>query len=400
MRKFLSAKVVRDLSPNADGGDLFVSDASLPGFGVRVHPSGNKSFFWNSRQGRLSLGDIRDIRLEDARDKARHYKALHKRGINVRSHLKAEYESNQAKERRSSLTLKIAFEEYAALRESGVGGNKPWSLKSSRAYWNAWKRLEPDVGTLHPADIKPPDWVTVLASHRIERPGVANQMIALMSSLYAWLSTISAHAKDVTVNPLRDIKMKKSSERTNFFVPTDLARLYQAVDPADVFEAVAWRVLILTARRRTEIQELAWTEIDFEKGVITIPASRMKTDRDDYIPITTTLEDLLKSVPRQNGPLVFSRNGGHHPIALNLRRARNWLGVVPDHTGDDWRIHDFRTSMGTAMDNASCRYDEKEIMLSHSLGALDKTYSRSQRLEVKRRWLLWWENQILGAEQC
>jgi len=396
MRKFLSAKVVRDLSPNADGGDLFVSDTSLPGFGVRVHPSGNKSFFWNSRQGRLSLGDTRDIKLDDAREMARQYKAFHKRGINVRDYLKKEYERNQAEQRRSQLTLQVAFEEYAALREKGGGRFKPWSLKSSRAYRIAWNHLAPEVGNKHPADITPPDWVRVLAEHRIQRPGASNQMIALMSSLYGWLTTISVHATDVTANPLRDIKKVSLSERTNFFRPEDLKRLYEVIDAADVFEAVAWRLLILTARRKSEIQGLEWSEIDFEKGVISIPASRTKTDRDDHIPITATIEDLLKSVPRQNGPLVFSRNGGHRPIFLDLKRARNWLGTVPDHTGDDWRIHDFRTSMGTAMDNASCRYDEKEIMLSHSLGALDKTYSRSQRLEVKKRWLLWWENQVLG----
>jgi hypothetical protein len=131
----LTAKLIRDLSPKA--GDLYVSDLELPGFGVRVHPSGNKSFFWNSRQGRLSLGDVRNMRLEQARDLAREYKAMARRGINVRRHLRAEREANEALERRSQLTLQSAFDEYARLREGGIAGVKPWTKASSKAYWPA-----------------------------------------------------------------------------------------------------------------------------------------------------------------------------------------------------------------------------------------------------------------------
>ena len=39
-------------------------------------------------------------------------------------------------------------------------------------------------------------------------------------------------------------------------------------------------------------------------------------------------------------------------------------------------------------------------MLSHSLGALDKTYSRSNRLGIKRKWLEWCDAQICGGEDA
>ena len=65
MRQTLTAKIIRGLRPEP-GRDVFVFDMELPGFGVRVHPSGNKSYFWKSRQGRLSLGDVRNQRLEQA----------------------------------------------------------------------------------------------------------------------------------------------------------------------------------------------------------------------------------------------------------------------------------------------------------------------------------------------
>jgi integrase len=395
MRALLTAKLIRDLSPKA--GDLYVSDLELPGFGVRVHPSGNKSFFWNSRQGRLSLGDVRNMRLEQARDLAREYKAMARRGINVRRHLRAEREANEALERRSQLTLQSAFDEYARLREGGIPGVKPWTKASSKAYSAAWKWIEQEFGSAHPADITPPEWVAMLAEHREEHPAMAKTMLALMKGLYAWLSTQSRHAQDVISNPVRDISIAALPARQSYFTPADLARLYMAVEGvSDVFEAVAIRLLILTARRRSEIEELRWDEIDLGERVITIPKERTKTGREDAFPMTARMVSLLEAVPRHNGPYVFSRNGGHRAIKLNLKRARALLGAVPDHTGEDWRFHDFRRSLGMAIDNADGAHNEKEIMLSHSLGALDRTYSRSSRLGIKRKWLEWWDAQVCG----
>ena len=47
MKQALTPKFVRDLKPNHSGGDLIVTDALLPGFGVRVYPSGRKAYWWN-----------------------------------------------------------------------------------------------------------------------------------------------------------------------------------------------------------------------------------------------------------------------------------------------------------------------------------------------------------------
>lgn len=393
MRQTLTAKIIRGLR-SEPGRDVFVFDMELPGFGVRVHPSGNKSYFWKSRQGRLSLGDVRNQRLEQARDIAREYKALARKGINVKRYLEAEREANQRQERQSSFTMEIAFREYAALRQTGGAGTKQWSRSSARAYASAWRWIADDFEGRHPADISAPEWVAMLAEHRQDHPGMAKTMLAVVKGLYVWLTTASVHAVDVTNNPVRDIKISALPARSNYFSPADLRRLYDAVDGFDIYEATALRLLILTARRRSEIERLSWGEIDFADGVITIPESRTKTSRDDQFPITPRIAALLDGLPRQNGPYIFSRDGGHSAISLSLTKARSALGAVPSHTGVDWRFHDFRRSLGTAIDNADGDHNEKEIVLSHSLGALDKTYSRSQRLSLKRRWLEWWDSQI------
>ena len=394
MKLKLTPKIVRDLKPNPKGGDLFVTDALLPGFGVRVYPSGQKAYWWNSRrEGRQTIGSTELITLEEARDVARENKRLYRKGINVRKHRAAEIEANLAAERRSALTISVALDEYFRHRTD-------WSAATQKNYAICRRYIEQEFGDQHPADLAAPDWIAVLAEYRAETPGIANNVLAVAKGMYKWLTTASAHARDVTGNPVRDVSTTKLAARTNYLLPQDLRRLYDVVaGDRNEFEAAAIQMLILTARRPSEIRELAWTEVDFDKGAITIPGERTKTGAEDTFPLTLRMAAILKSVPRHNGPLVFSRDGGHTPISLNLARVREMLGDVPDFTGE-WRFHDFRTSLGTAMDDADAPYHEKEIMLSHSLGALDRTYSRSNRLGLQTKWFEWWDGTIFGADHA
>ncbi len=51
--------------------------------------------------------------------------------------------------------------------------------------------------------------------------------------------------------------------------------------------ALALEALILTATRTSEITGATWEEIDFDNQVWTIPAERMKADKEHIIPLTS-----------------------------------------------------------------------------------------------------------------
>jgi Phage integrase family. len=51
--------------------------------------------------------------------------------------------------------------------------------------------------------------------------------------------------------------------------------------------ALALEVLILTATPTSEITGITWEEIDFDNQVWTIPAERMKADKEHVIPLTS-----------------------------------------------------------------------------------------------------------------
>lgn len=140
MKQALTPKVVRDLKPNPGGGDLIVTDAMLPGFGVRVYPSGQKSYWWNSRrEGRQTIGRVDVFTLEESRDEARENKKLYRKGVNVRRHRAAEIEANLAAERRNALTISVALDEYFRYRSD-------WSAATQKNYAICRRYIEPKAG--------------------------------------------------------------------------------------------------------------------------------------------------------------------------------------------------------------------------------------------------------------
>ena len=321
MQQALTPKIVRDLKPNPSGGDLIVTDALLPGFGVRVYPSGRKAYWWNSRrEGRQTIGSVDEYTLDEARDEARENKKLYRKGINVRKHKAAEIEANLAAERRNEMTISVALEEYFRHRTD-------WSAATQKNYAICRRYIEQEFGDQHPADLTAPDWIAVLAEYRAETPGIANNVLAVAKGLYKWLTTASAHARDVTTNPVRDVSATKLPARTNYLLPQDLRRLYAVVaDDRNEFEAAAIQMLILTARRPSEIRSWHGLRSTSTKARSLFRVSGRRQATEDTFPLTPRMVAILKSVPQHNGPLVFSRDGGHTPITLTLVASENcWV---------------------------------------------------------------------------
>jgi hypothetical protein len=86
-RKNLTPTLIRGLKPAAEGRRFQVMDAQVPGFGIRVTDTGNRTFILRMRYpgsatpSRREIGQCADITLTDAREKARKWRFLVKQGI-------------------------------------------------------------------------------------------------------------------------------------------------------------------------------------------------------------------------------------------------------------------------------------------------------------------------------
>lgn len=169
----------------------------------------------------------------------------------------------------------------------------------------------------------------------------------------------------------------------------------------------AYRLLILTGQRRSEIAELERGWIEPGRRAIEIPAARYKTKRPHVVPLSEPAWELVQSLPRWNGgDCVFSTDGGPgrpagaRPIS-GFSKAKELLDAKITEMGEsdgpapveDWTVHDIRRSVATHMARLGVPIDHVERVLGHVLGGVKGTYQHHAFFDEKRAALETWGKQ-------
>ena len=85
---------------------------------------------------------------------------------------------------------------------------------------------------------------------------------------------------------------------------------------ADSMAALALELMILTACRSGEVRGMLWSEIDFDTATWTIPAERMKRNREHEVPLSADAMAIIKRLePARIGKFVFPGRSNMRPIA-------------------------------------------------------------------------------------
>jgi integrase len=153
--------------------------------------------------------------------------------------------------------------------------------------------------------------------------------------------------------------------------------------------AVGARVLewtILAASRSDESRGAEWSEIDIEKKIWTIPASRMKVDADHRVPLTDRMLEILSSQP-DNGALVFPGQGGSKKLAIGTM----WYLLRSIRSSSE-TVHGFRSSFRDwAAEQTAYPSDVIEMALAHTIKSkVEAAYRRSDLFEKRRALMRDW----------
>jgi integrase len=168
----------------------------------------------------------------------------------------------------------------------------------------------------------------------------------------------------------------------------DAPAFWSALDGRSGLPALALKLIALTAVRRSEALEAAWSEIDREAAVWTIPAARTKANREHRVPLSPPalrLIDTLAGFRRDDGLLVPGWRRGR-PLSgselFNLMRE-----LRPDAT-----VHGLRSTFRSwAAEQADTRQDIAEAALGHVIAnKVVAAYQRNDlfnlRTELMARW--------------
>lgn len=151
------------------------------------------------------------------------------------------------------------------------------------------------------------------------------------------------HIPESSANPASRIKEFQEKSRERFLSADEVTRLVMSIREEDVFIRAAILLLLLTGLRRNEVLRLKWENIDFERGLATIP--KTKNGELALQPLSPPAIRVLHSIPRYTkNPFVIV---GMKPGKPRYDLTKAWDRIKSRAQITDVRVHDLRHTCGT-----------------------------------------------------
>jgi integrase len=150
-------------------------------------------------------------------------------------------------------------------------------------------------------------------------PFARNRMRSSLATFFAWC--ISEGFLEPP-GPVAGTDKATEGSRDRVITDPELAAIWRALGPGDYGDIV--RLLILTGQRRDEIGALRWSEVDLDRGLLVLPASRTKNKRQHEVPLAPMARGILAARSRSRWRCVRSQRCGRMEYAEG--HARSALG--------------------------------------------------------------------------
>jgi integrase len=363
-------------------------DDAIPGFGLRVRDTGSRSWVFqykiagNTR--RLVIGQASAIKFRRAREIASEYHAQVKLGRDPAAEKRIQVQ-------RASHTLGALATRYL---DQQRGELRPGS------YREVARHLEKHAAPLHPLPVDALDQRTIAerlsAIEKNSGAVTANRVRASMSAMFTW----GMREGLALANPVANTNKRDETPRERVLTDVELRAVWQAL--GDIQYGVIVKLLMLTGQRVNEVAGLRWSEIDFDRGTISLPGARTKNGRPHEIPMSATARSLLSAQPRTEGrELIFGKGDG--PFSGLSRGKKALDGCIAELNGGralaGWVLHDLRRSVATGMAEIGVQPHVIEAVLNHvsgHKGGIAGIYNRAQYSAEKAQALARWNEHVLS----
>jgi len=334
-----------------------LSCSVIPGFMLRVLPSGKKSYYVRYRDDagkdrRVRLGLTTNLSFAEASQLAM---------AKVSGFESPSEETKQRTTRQPAVASTRQcprLQDFAGrfLEEYVDARLKPTTQKKYRM--SMVKSVVPHFGKLRLDEIKFAD-VSRYHSSKRKTPAHANYTLALLSSMYS--RAIEWGVLDRSfVPPTRGVKKFPTRSRERFLTAQERATLNRFLDhaltiPSNRAGGLRWhsvaaiRLLALTGMRRSEVLDLTWEMVDYRHHCFRLPDS--KTGQ-KVVPVSTSALDLVRECRKvwescshtpKPATVIFSKNGSAvDPTVLTATWCERVRSRIPGF--GKVRLHDLRHS--------------------------------------------------------
>lgn len=402
----LTKRLIEEILPPAKGERTTLWDADVTGLGVRVYPTGKRTFFVQYRPG----GGGRGVNSKDctigpygapwtpttARAEARRLLALVAQGQDPQAEKRA---AKKPKTPQRDRTFAGIAQEFMARHVE-----RDLKPKTARDYRHVLDRhLLPAWGDRDAVGITPADVRDLIH-------GIEDGSLSMAGLTFRTASSVLGWAVDrglIEANPCASVKAPAAPKaRDRVLTDADIRLIWQACESLDWrFKAVV-RLLLLTGQRRLETGLMRWTDIHRpENGPAEwiIPGDRAKNGKAHAVDLSPPALAVLGAIPATGSRYVLGDTGlgdtaGWSSAKRQIDRQAATLaadaGIDPP---EPWRLHDLRRTAASGMAALGHPSGVIEKVLNHISGAnsgLVAVYQHHDHREERRRALLDWGQRV------
>lgn len=414
-RQKLTFERIRRFTLPEGKNQVFLWDTDVTSLACRA-TRGAKAFVFQSLYAgktlRMTIGNINDWKIDDARAEARRLQTLIDTGIDPRiakAEKIAEAESQQAESRKTKATFSSAWEDYLDELRTGISAKtkRPYSARYIADHVNLSSRggeskkrgrgptspgplaslLDRPLSELTPENIS--EW---LSTERQNRPTVTAHAYRLLRAFIKWANYQKKYQGIIHGDLAQDHNVRKmvpisASKAGDCLQKEQLKSWFSAVRSLNNPIASAYlQVLLLTGARREEISSLRWSDIDFKWSSMRI---KDKIEGERIIPLTPYVSDLLRSlmeIPNRGTNeenWVFRSNSKSGKI-IEPRSAHNRALTRAElpHIS----LHGLRRSFGTLAEWVEVPTGIVAQIMGHKPSALAEKHYRRRPLDLLRKW--------------
>jgi len=387
MRLTLKSATALRLPPGKK--DHIEFDDVLPGFGLRLREGGSRTWVYQytlgSKQRRIALGKAGALTPEKARELAA--------DLHAKVRLGGDPAADKALGKASAaLSFKAIADRYLTRQRLAL---RPRSYNDVERHMLAYSKC------FHGMPIATIDQRTVAArlGQIVDESGAvtANRVRATLSAMYSWAMREGL----VAANPVALTNQQPEQARDRVLSDAELVAIWNACRDDDYGRIV--RLLLLSGQRLSEIANLHWSELDFARNLIELPAARVKNKLAHQVPMSDYMSAILAAQRRIEGrDLLFGR-GERSFQGWNL--AKQKLDARIAAAGKPlppWTHHDLRRTCATRMADLGVLPHVIEAVLNHVSGhkaGIAGIYNRAVYAAEKAQALTLWANHIAAITQ-
>ena len=358
-------------SPDSKTGYRLIRDPDTRRLHLRITKAGAKSWVVVGPRS-YTIGAFEDWPLKLAREEAHRVNRLVDQGTDPHAERDA---------RRTAPTVADLIEEW---RKDIDSKSPPKIRPSSRAEYESILRqwIIPELGKKLVVDV---ERANIEALHRkITEYGTAvraNRVVALVSRIF----TVAVNLKWRVDNPGAKIERNHEEPRYVTLDGGELERLLAAIPQCRNKQgARAIELILLTGTRRNEILRLEWSQVNLDRGTVTLPPRSTKQRRLHHIPLNTPAREILAEIraevetwaEKYGRPIsrwVFPAKGKRDEPIREVKQA--WSGICRRAGITGLHLHDARHLFGSFLASSGTSLYIVGRLLGHSRPTTTQRYA-------------------------